>query len=320
MRKYHHLGYQERIAIRVLGKAKLRQREIASLLGFDKGTISREISRNYSGAGYRFKFAHKLALSRQRYRRRPRKLTDEIKTRINKLLRKKWSPQQISFRLKHEGNASVSHETIYKYAYENRKKGGFLYKNLRYSHRKRKRRFPSEKRQGCLKNTLSIERRSKLIDKRARLGDWERDTMFGTSRKLSVLVCVDRKSRFMKIAKLKGKIGRHVTATTLDLLKNLPCRSITNDRGFEFSDHRRLSNKIGVQVYFCHPYSSHERGSNENKIGLLRQYFPKGINLGQVRKKRLKKVEIEMNNRPLKCLDWRTPYEVLLRKKVALTT
>ena len=138
--------------------------------------------------------------------------------------------------------------------------------------------------------------------------------MLGKNRKTGVLVITDRKSRFNKFRKLNRRLAPKVTRETIKALKGLPVKSITNDRGQEFSDHERCSKKMRVQIYFCDPYSSYQRGTNENRIGILRQYFPKKTDLTNLSNKQLEKIEFEINNRPMKCLDWLTPYEVMMGK------
>jgi IS30 family transposase len=239
---------------------------------------------------------------------------------VRKLLKKKWSPQQISQRLKLEGHDSVSHERIYQFIAEDKVNGGALWKNLRYSHKRRKRRFPSQDRRGQIQNAVSIEKRSAGANNRSRLGHWERDTMVGGERKTGVLVCVERKSRYTRLKKLKRKTADRTAKATINLLRKLPCKSITNDRGQEFQAHQLVAEKLGVKVYFCHPYTSSERGTNENRIGVLRQYLPKKSNLAGITEREIQKIEIEINNRPMKCLDWRTPLEVLSGQEVALIT
>ena len=143
---------------------------------------------------------------------------------------------------------------------------------------------------------------------------WERDTMIGANNKSAILVLTDRKSRFNKFIKLKGKKSDKVTGATIKSLKGLPVASLTNDRGKEFADHKELSKKLGIKVYFCDPYTSCQRGTNENRIGILRQYFPKGTDLSLLKNSQIKKAETEINNRPMKCLDWKTPYEIMMGK------
>jgi IS30 family transposase len=138
--------------------------------------------------------------------------------------------------------------------------------------------------------------------------------MLGQDRKTGVLVITDRKSRFNKFRKLNRRLAPKVTAETIKALRGLPIKSITNDRGQELSDHQRCAKKMGVKVYFCDPYSSYQRGTNENRIGLLRQYFPKRTDLTKLSNRQLEKIEFEINNRPMKCLDWLTHYEVMFEK------
>ncbi|MFN8790396.1 MAG: IS30 family transposase, partial [Bdellovibrionales bacterium] len=203
---------------------------------------------------------------------------------------------------------------IYKFIYEDRENGGELWRNLRRSRRTRKKRFPSEDRRGKIQNARSISKRPKKANKRKKVGHWERDLMVGKHHKSAVLVITDRKTRFNKFRKLNGKFAKKVTKETITALKGLPKRSMTNDRGQEFSDHLNYEKKVKIKVYFCDPYSSYQRGTNENRIGILRQYFPKKTDLTNLSNKQLEKIEFEINNRPMKCLDWRTPYEDMMEK------
>lgn len=321
MNKYHHLTVEERYQIYALSKAKKSQTEIAEIIKKNKSTICREMKRNSGLKGYRPKQANNLAFKRKKIIRCPIKMNFEVKEKISKKLQNKWSPEQISERFKLEKQSSVSHETIYKFIYKNKQEGGVLYKHLRRSHRKRKNRFPKENRRVGIKDALSINKQNKRIKERKEVGDWERDTMVGVNHKSACLVLVDRKSRFSKIKNLPSKKkAKKVTDATVNILKDLPKLSITNDRGLEFSDHKNLSKKLQIKVYFCNPYSSYERGTNENTIGLVRQYFPKKTDLSKISQKDIVKVEFQLNNRPRKVLDWRTPYEVMFNKKVALVT
>jgi IS30 family transposase len=138
--------------------------------------------------------------------------------------------------------------------------------------------------------------------------------MLGLDRSCSILAFVDRKARYNIFEKMNKKTSRNVNLATLKALRNMPLKSITNDRGLEFAGHKKCSKKLKVKIFFCEPYTSSQRGSNENRIGILRQYFPKKFDLRNVTNKQIKKVELEMNNRPMKCLDWKTPYEIMFKK------
>lgn len=311
---YRRVTREDRLRIKDGLDSGLTNTEIADKLGFHKSTITREVRRNSGGRGYRPKQAHRLALERRVSKFGPYKMNPVLMTQIIERLELKWSPEQISNRLKLEGQPTVCSETIYKFIDEDRKQGGELWRHLRRSRRRRKKRLPSEDRRGKIKNAHSIAERPQAIKVRSRKGDWERDTMLGKNRKSGVLAMVDRKTRFNKFRKLNRRKAINVTKETVQALKGLPLQSLTNDRGQEFSDHENCSKKLGVKIYFCDPYSSYQRGTNENRIGLLRQYLPKGSDLSSITNEKLKKIEFEINNRPMKCLDWLTPYEVMMEK------
>lgn len=322
MGTYRRVTVEDRFSLKTYLDAGLNQSEVAVKLGFDKSTISRELSRNIGGRGYRSKQAQRFSSERQAWRAEPRKMDRDMVRTVNRLIKVKWSPEQISNRLEREGQPTVSHETIYQHVYSDFKSGGNLFTNLRFSHRKRKPRFPrrNKDRRGVIQNAISIEQRPAGANNRSRHGHWERDTMFGKDRRNSVLIIADRKSRYLKLGKLSRRTASLTLAKTKELLRRLPKRTMTNDRGKEFTDHEQLTKDLGIPVFFCHPYTSSERGTVENRIGILRQYLPKGSDLKYLKHKTLKIIERDLNNRPMKCLDWRTPYEVLSKRTVALTT
>jgi transposase, IS30 family len=272
---YRRVTFADRLQIKAYRDSGVNQTGIADKLGFDRSTVSREFNRNSGRKGYRPKQAQRRADKRQEYRNQPRKMLPGLISKIEEKLRLKWSPEQISNRFRVEGQPTVSAETIYQHVYRDRKEGGELWRNLRYSRRQRRRRFPSEDRRGKIQDARPIDKRSRKADKRKKRGHWERDTMIGGNRKNVILVLTDRKTRFNRFSKLNRRLAPKITNRTVTLLKGLPCRSITNDRGQEFSDHKRLAEKLNVCVYFCDPYSSYQRGTNENRIGILRQYSPR---------------------------------------------
>ncbi len=312
--RYRRVTKEDRLRIKDGLDAGLTKTAIADKLGFHKSSITREISRNRGLKGYRPKQANMLAKAREESKHGPYKLNPVIITMIVERLELKWSPEQISNRLRLEGYADISTETIYKFIDQDRQSGGQLWRHLRRSSRRRKRRFPSEDRRGKIQNAVPISERSTKANQRKKVGHWERDTMLGKDRKTGVLVITDRKSRFNKFRKLNRRQAPKITKETIKALKGLPVKSITNDRGHEFSDHERCSKKMKVKIYFCDPYSSYQRGTNENRIGILRQYFPKKTDLKKLTNRQLQKIEFEINNRPMKCLDWLTPYEVMMEK------
>jgi len=311
---YSRVTWEDRIKIKILLHQGKTNTEIAKVIGKNKSTVGRELRRNTGGRGYRVRQAQSFAVAREELKHVPYVLTGPLKKDISKRLRMKWSPEQISNRLRVENKPSASAETIYKFVYADKEAGGELWKNLRRSHRSRRRRFPSHERRGRIKDARPISKRSKAANERKTIGHWERDTMIGLDRKSAVLALVDRKTRFNKFIKLNRRLAPKVTAATIKALKGLPVASITNDRGLEFADHKSCSSKMKVKIFFCDPYTSSQRGTNENRIGILRQYFPKRTDLKSISNKMVRKVEFEINNRPMKCLDWKTPYEVMMKK------
>jgi transposase, IS30 family len=311
---YCRVTSEDRLRIKDGLDAGLSKSAIADKLGFNKSTIGREIGRNSGRRGYRPKQAHRLARGREDSKHGPYKLNPVIMTMAIERLELRWSPEQISNRLRLEGHDTVCAETIYKLVDEDRQSGGELWRYLRRSSRRRRRRFPSKDRRGQIQNARPISERPGKANNRKKLGHWERDTMLGGDRKACVLVITDRKSRFNRFRKLNRRFAPKVSKETMTALKGLPVKSITNDRGQEFSDHQSCSKRMKVKIYFCDAYSSFQRGTNENRIGILRQYLPKKLDLTGLSNRDLEKIEFEINNRPMKCLDWLTPYEVMMGK------
>ena len=314
---YRRVTNEHRLCLKTMLDAEISQAAIALKLGFHPSTISRELRRNSGRRGYRLKQAQLLADSRQQYRLRPRKMLPAIIAAVVQKIRLKWSPEQISNGFRINGYPYVSPQTIYTFLHEEKKDGGSLWRNLRYSHKRRQRRFPNEERRGKIQNARPISERSESANQRKTRGHWERDTMLGKNRKNAVLVITDRKTRYNLFSKVSRRLAPLITQRTARLLAGFPVRSITNDRGQEFSGHQKLERKLGKPVYFCEPYSSFQRGTNENRIGILRQYIPKGSDISNLHGRTLKRMAKEINQRPMKCLGWRTPYELMLKKNCA---
>jgi IS30 family transposase len=218
---YRRVTSEDRLRIKENLDAGLSNSAIADKLGFHKSSIGREINRNKGGRGYRPKQAHQFAMAREAPKHGPYKMNPVVMLNIIERLELKWSPEQISNRLKRDGEEIVSTETIYKFIQEDQESGGELWRNLRRSQRVRKKRFPSEDRRGKIKDARPISKRSKKADKRKKVGHWERDLMVGKNHKSAVLVITDRKSRFNKFRKLNGKYAKKVTIETIKALKDL---------------------------------------------------------------------------------------------------
>ena len=310
---YTQLTEGKRYQIYSLIGIGLTQVEIAKQVDVHPSTISRELSRNTGRRGYRPKQANDAAQRRRREAAKAELMTLELQSKITEYLHLEWSPEQISGYLKSEGGDWVSHETIYQFILEDKTNGGLLYKKLRHSGKKRKKRYGGSDRRGAIKDRVSIENRPKSIEKRDRIGDWEIDLVIGKNHKGAVVTIVDRLSLMTLIAKVDSKHADLVTAATTNLLKPYRKRAantITADNGKEFSGHKEISDALGVDFYFAHPYSSWERGTNENTNGLIRQYLPKGTEFEPVNDEKCHFIMDRLNNRPRKCLGYRTPKQV----------
>ncbi len=303
----------KRYQIHTLLKINFTQVNIAKNIGVSPSTVSREIARNTGERGYRPKQANEKALERRKTAAKFHSMTDEMQKTVTGYLLKEWSPEQISGYLKAQGDEWVSHETIYQFVLEDKKNGGVLYKQLRHSGKKRKKRYGSTDRRGEIKDRVSIEKRPKSIEKRTRIGDWEIDLVIGKNHKGALVTIVDRLSLMTLIAKVDSKHAGPVTEATILMLsgyKRSGAHTITADNGKEFAGHQQISKALGVDFYFAHPYSSWERGTNENTNGLIRQYLPKGTEFKAVNDETCDFIMDRLNNRPRKCLGYRTPKQV----------
>jgi len=322
MRRYTQLTREQRHEIYALMKAGHNQPEIAMLVGCNKSTISRELSRNRGLRGYRPKQAHQLAEVRGQ-NRSPQRLTDETWSLVKQLLRQDWSPEQISGWLKRECSLSVSHEWIYQYVIADKRQGGDLYRHLRCQKQRRKR-YGSYGRRGQLRNRVSIDERPAVVERRGRYGDWEADTIIGKGQKQAIVSLTERRARLTLLAKVHTREAKTVGQAMTQLLTPVANRvhTITADNGKEFAEHETIAKDLEANFYFAHPYASWERGLNENTNGLVRQYFPKQCHFGRITDKEIQTVIDKLNNRPRKCLGFKTPNEVFfgIKPTVALAS
>lgn len=324
MKKYEHLTLEKRYQIYAYKKSGWSNSAIAEMIGVHKSNIGRELKRNVSGRGYRPNYADKLAAGRRKEKDRVKiseQTWEEIETA---LVENQWSPEQISGKREIEGQQKVSHEWIYRRIYQDKKKGGELYTHLR-SRKKRKKRYGSYSARGGLVNQVSIEERPLIVDQKSRLGDWELDTIIGKAHQGAIVTIVERKSKLLRMEKVEKRTGELTEQAICRQLQDLDVKTLTADNGKEFSEHEKIAERLKADFYFCHPYSSNERGLSENTNGLIRQYFAKKSEFDKITDEDIKKVEDKLNNRPRKTLNYQTPNEVYFKKqeqlhKVALTT
>ena len=308
-----HLKIEERLQIETLVKAGHRPAVIAKQLGRNRSTISRELQSNTHEGNY----CHIMAQKRydeRRYNAKKSILTEDNWTTVRSLLQQKWSPEQISGWLgQHpEMDFYVSDQWIYTYVYKDRESGGTLYQHLRRGGKSYKSGGKKAYR-GKIKDRTDISTRPDIINKRLRLGDWEVDSVIGKMNQSSIVTIVERVSRYTAILKVLSKESDEVSQAIIDRMATarLPIHSLTGDNGTEFSNHKKISQALGIDFYFTHPYSSWEKGTNENTNGLIRQYFPKGTDFGSISESMLGDVETALNHRPRKCLNYKSPHEVM---------
>jgi len=323
--KYQHFTIEEREKIQECLWRKTSVREIARLLGRSPSSVSREIKRHLPKEFRRYtpRVAHKKALKIRHSRGRSNRLkNDNIREYVIKHLKIHWSPEQIAGRMKQDINEKISHEAIYQYIYAQIYRDGYGYlkpasEDLRmYLRWKRKRRqkhgFRGTQRL-MSKNGTSIDERPIVIEKRKRIGDWEGDTVESKDHKAGINTLVDRKTGYVFITKLNTKSGadtvRAVTSRVASLPKHLR-RTLTLDNGPENRAWQSMQQSTGMNVYFAHPYHSWERGTNENTNGLIREYFPKKTDFDMIAEEEIAMVEYDLNTRPRKRLNWKTPLEI----------
>jgi IS30 family transposase len=319
MRTYKQLTSEQRYQISVLKRMGHSQMEIAKELEVHKSTISRELCRNAGERGYRPKQADEKANQRRANAPRQERILKETWKAVEEKLGQDWSPEQVSGWLEKNRDIRISHEWIYQHILADKRTGGNLYTHLR-QHGKRRKRYGKYDRRGKLANRVSIEERPQIVEQRERLGDWEIDTLIGKGHQGALVSLVERKSRYTLLQPVTQRLANLVAEATISLLQPVAdlVHTITGDNGKEFAEHVRIAETLKTNFYFAHPYSAWERGTNENTNGLVRQYFPKNTDFSKVTLSDTKVAVDRLNQRPRKCLDFKTPFEVFFDLSVAL--
>jgi IS30 family transposase len=315
-----HLTQEQRYTIANMKQLGYRQNQIATIIGKDKSVVSRELKRNqdYRSGAYRSDLAQRKYELRKSKKNHILKLDTDIKSLINKLLAQKLSPEQIVGICRKDGTDMVSHETIYRYIWLDKKNKGTLYKNLRSQGKKYKSRSLKTDKRGQITARKDIQERPKEVDKRERLGDLEIDTIIGKDHKGAVLTINDRATGMLWMKKLDGKDAIKLAEATNELLADYRpfLKTITADNGKEFAAHQSIAEALNIDFYFAKPYASWQRGSNENLNGLIRQYIPKKTDFDTITDQDIENIVIELNNRPRKRFKFESPLN-MFNKKVA---
>jgi len=276
-------------------------------------TITREIKRNKRPDGrYRAFHAHNHYIARLRRERRGTTFSQREWSIVIKLLKQDFSPDQISGLLKKQGKLSISHETIYKYIWKEKRAGGELYKHLRCSSKQRRKRYSSYDSRGRLAGKKMIDTRPSEIEKRLKVGHWEIDTVHGKG-KGSIVTLVERATGYVLIGQLDSRKVVDLNHRTSKLInrRSKLFKTITADNGVEFHGYKKLEKRHEISFYFAYPYHSWERGTNENTNGLIRQYLPKGCSMEKLTQIECNAIANKLNNRPRKRYQYQTPEEML---------
>jgi len=310
---YKHFSLEERYYIEIELRKGTSVNAIAKALNRPQGTVSKEINRNRGKRGYRHKQAHRLAQQRHLAKVKAHKLNKDVCTKIDKWIQEEqWSPEQIAGRLKIQYGISIHHETIYRYIYDDKEKGGTLHTYLRHYGKSYRKRNPKLGKHIGIPERVDIDERPDIVNNRERLGDWEADTMIGKHHKGALVTLDERVSKLrlsFPLAHRKSKAVKEAIVMLLSPFQNW-VQTITFDNGREFVEHMKAATALKCKTYFAKPYHSWERGQNENANGLLRQYFPKSMKLHDVAVAKVVEAIDKLNSRPRKCLGWKTPYEV----------
>ena len=320
-RKFRHLAQKDRDRIDVLSREGYTLQRIAEAIACNVSTISRELQRNISGKYKKYVASVAQTKTDNRKSRCVKKSkfdNPNLIAYIKGKLKESWSPEQISGRLKKDHpKMQISPEAIYQYIYslENDIQRKELISLLARSHKTRKRKYVVGKIGSKTKilNRIGIEERPLIINERKEPGHWETDTIVCKSNIPAINTTVERIARFAIISKLNRKNAYNKASSLISRLSKINPnlrRSITYDNGTENAGHTMVNHSLGTKSYFAHPYHSWERGSNENINGLIRRFIPKKTDLRFVTEEQLADIEYKLNNRPRKCLNYSTPFEV----------
>ena len=311
---YHQITSAERYTLGLLRRRGLRPATIARILGRHRSTIGREIRRNGTPRDgcYRPQLAEWYARGRRSRSRRNRRFRAAEWTRIQALVRQDWSPEQIAGRLRLEGELRISHETIYRHIWADKRAGGTLYLHLRGARKQRRKRYGRYDSRGRLAGKRLISERPAAVDTRRELGHWEGDTMLGDSQAgPCVFSMVERKTGFLLLGQLDQRLSAAVNRRAQQLIRTQPqpVHTITVDNGTEFHEYAALEQATGTAFYFATPHHAWERGTNENTNGLVRQYLPKRQSMAHLTQHDCHRIATKLNRRPRKRLGYRTPEE-----------
>jgi len=332
-KNYTQLSLVQRYQIEAFIKAGMKQNWIAAQLGVNPSTVSREIRRNTAQRGrtagsYIATNAQRRTEQRHQFKPKLVKFKLAMKNQaVRWLTVEKWSPELISFKGNQTGACPVSIEWLYQWIWQSKhgnkladKPYKRIYLHLKHGRRRRKRGNRKDSR-GVIPNRVPIEKRPKIVEKRIRPGDMEVDFMMGKNHKGALLVMTDRATLHTSLHKLSNRRSETVSRAIIKRLEqaDYPMHTVTFDNDLGFANHTEVAEALNVDTYFTRPYTSQDKGTVENRIGQIRRFFPKKIDLSVVTDYQVKRVEQLLNDRPVRKFNYLTPNQVL-QQKIALIT
>ena len=316
MKQYKQLCTEERFYIWQALREGKSAAQVAIALDRDPSTISREIKRNSPVQAKIYTYYWAVLLCKYRKQRankmKYKKMTTETERLVELLIRQYLSPEQVSGYLKEHHSISLSHETIYRFIYRCAERKKALKPYLRQGKKIRRKRYGSGARAALIPNRISIDERPGIVNKKSRIGDWECDTVVGQDRRSVLVTLVDRATLYTCVSRVYSRTASVVASAIIRLLRPFKDRveTLTFDNGTEFVRHEKIARALDAKTYFAHPYSSWERGINENTNGLLRQFFPKKTDFSSISWKQVKDAVDNLNNRPRKTRSYQTPNQL----------
>lgn len=311
---YKQLTEGDRYTLAALKRQGLSFTKIAEAMNRHRSTIYREVKRNSCwiiDGSYRPTKAQRRTRARRRRSRRNQHFTHQDYKEVRQLIRKDWSPEQITGHLKDEGKRCFSHETIYQYIWRDKRQGGTLWKHLRCAQKRRRKRYNAYDSRGRLVGKRNIAERPAEIETRQTQGHWEIDTVMGKGSKHCIITLVERKTGYTLIGQLNDRTTKSLNKRTIKLMNRMPdkFKTITSDNGTEFNQYKVIEQATNCPFYFANPHHSWERGTNENTNGLIRQYLRKGTSMEGLTQQQCDRIAAKLNARPRKRLGYKTPQE-----------
>lgn len=322
-----HLNLAQRYQIEAYTQAGYKDVKIAQQIGVDKSVVSREKKRNAdqrSGV-YRADLAQRKADARKAAKHKHKRFDEQMEQRVEALLKQDYSPEQVKGYCDKIGVDCVSHERIYQHIWADKKAGGDLYCHLRRRGKKYRKRGSSKDTRGLIVNRIDIDQRPAIVEEKSRFGDFEADTIIGKNHQGAIVTLNDRASGFFKMKKVEKRTAELVKNAIIEMLEPFKelILTMTADNGKEFAMHEQIAQALGLDFYFAKPYHSWQRGANENLNGLVRQYIPKKADFSEYDDEYIDAVNLKINQRPRKRLDFENPIFVmqkLTNQKVAFVT